>query len=496
MHRIGPQPGPQMRFAACPADICVFGGEAGGGKSEALVLEPMKWSHVPGFEGAIFRRKTTDITGPGGLWSKALKYYAPTGAELVQSPTHVARWETPTGPNGAKGAKVHFRHLIHEWTVQELDGLELAYAAIDEGQYFTGAMIWYIWGRCRSACGVKPYMRISCNPDPDCFLRTFLDWWIGPDGYPIPERDGVIRWCTRIGDELEWFDTEAAALDRIDGLQADPANAGNPEIEHLTPISVTFIRSRLTDNPALLATDPGYGGRLAMQDADTRARKLGGNWNSRPKPGEMFDPAWFPIVESVPEADIAFKVRAYDKAATVPSERNPDPDWTRGALLYGLKNGNIVLADLVSCRKEPGGVDALIRSTAERDGPGVTQAFWIDGGQSGKVDEQHTRDLLRGCACGPLDFLQETKSKLHYAKPWSAFADPVANHGQRRFALVRGPWNKEFFSEIVKFPKPKGTVAATGIHDDIVDAVSRGWAAIEARVSGVARFLSAVKKMR
>ena len=487
-----------MRFAACSADICVFGGEAGGGKSDALVLEPIKWSHVPGFEGAIFRRKTTDITGPGGLWSKAQKYYTPSGAELINSPPLYARWDTDTGHNGSRGSKVHFRHVIHEWTVQELDGLELAYAGIDEGQYFTGAMIWYIWGRCRSACGVKPYMRITCNPDPDCFLRTFLDWWIDPTtGYPIPERDGVIRWCTRIGDDLTWFDSEAEAQACIADLQHDPANAGNPEIEHLTPISVTFIRSRLTDNPALLATDPGYGGRLAMQDADTRARKLGGNWNSRPKPGEMFNPEWFVVVDTAPaDADVVFKVRAWDKAATIPSERNPHPDWTRGALMYLLRNGTVCMVDLVGCRLEPGGVDSLIRSTAERDGPTVTQAFWIDGGQSGKVDEQHNRDLLRNVSCGPLDFVQETKSKIHYAKVWAAYADPTANNGQRRFALVRGPWNKEFFSEIVKFPKPKGTVAAAGIHDDIVDAVSRAWCAIAARISGVARFLAATKKMR
>jgi phage terminase large subunit-like protein len=495
MRPVGPQPGPQMRFAACPADICVFGGEAGGGKSDALVLEPMKWTHLPGFEGAIFRRKTTDITGPGGLWSKAQRYYGPAGATLVASPTHEARWDTAVGSNGAKGAKVHFKHLIHEWTVTELDGLELAYAGIDEGQYFTGEMIWYIWGRCRTTCGVKPYIRITCNPDPDCYLRTLLDWWIGPDGYPIPERDGVLRWCVRVGEDLEWFDEVAAATVRIDVLKSE--NPGNPEIEHLAPISVTFIRSRLTDNPALLAADPNYGARLAMQDADSRAKKLGGNWNSRPKPGEMFNPEWFVVLDAVPpDRDVVFKVRAWDKAATIPSDRNPHPDWTRGALLYLLRNGIVVMVDLVGCRLEPGGVDSLIRSTAERDGPTVTQAFWIDGGQSGKVDEQHNRDLLRKVACGPLDFVQETKSKIHYAKLWAAYADPAANDDQRRFHIVRGAWNKEFFSEIVKFPKPKGVVAATGIHDDIVDAVSRAWCAIEARISGVARFLAATKKMR
>ena len=57
-------------------------------------------------------------------------------------------------------------------------------------------------------------MRATCNPDPDSFVRRLIDWWIGPDGYPIKERSGVIRWFVR--DEagaLRWFDTKEAAYE-------------------------------------------------------------------------------------------------------------------------------------------------------------------------------------------------------------------------------------------------------------------------------------------
>ena len=486
---IAPQAGPQTRFCQSPADILVFGGEAGGGKSWILAYEAGKWADVPGYGGILFRRDTTQLIGPGGLWEKARELYTPMGAELTQSPTLTAKWN-----GGAPlGAEIHLRHLEHEWTVEAHDGKEYAFVGLDEGQYFTEKMIWYMWGRCRTKCGVKPYMRITCNPDPDCYLRTLLDWWIDPEtGYPIPERDGVLRWCLRLGDDLQWFASEQAGLEHVARLQI--ANPENPEYKHMAPISVSFIRSRLADNPALLEHDPTYGARLAMQDADTRAKKLGGNWNARAKAGEMFDRAWFDMLAAPDPTQIAFSVRAWDKAATQPSDRNPDPDWTRGVLWHHMRDGRIVIADLVSCRLAPGGVDRLVRDTAEDDGPAVVQAFWRDPAQAGLVDEEHMKGVLRGLPCR-VSFVAATKDKVAYARPWSAYADPQTSNGVRLICVVRAGWNKELFAELDKFPKPSGE-SGRGVHDDIVDACSRAWVEISGRKhSGAARFLQGMQNV-
>src|SRR5467141_2108159 len=68
---ISAQPGPQTAFLQTAADICIYGGAAGGGKTVGLILEPLRHvSRVPGFTAVFFRRTTPQITNPGGLWEE------------------------------------------------------------------------------------------------------------------------------------------------------------------------------------------------------------------------------------------------------------------------------------------------------------------------------------------------------------------------------------------------------------------------------------------
>src|SRR5882672_2532168 len=70
------QPGPQTEFLQTAADICIYGGAAGGGKTVGLILEPLRYaSRVPGFSAVFFRRSTPQITNPGGLWDESLNFY-------------------------------------------------------------------------------------------------------------------------------------------------------------------------------------------------------------------------------------------------------------------------------------------------------------------------------------------------------------------------------------------------------------------------------------
>lgn len=88
MEGIKPQPGAQERFLSSHADIAIYGGAAGGGKSFALLLEPLRHIGNNDFGGVIFRRTSPQITNEGALWDEAGKLYPLVGGEpLTLSPS-------------------------------------------------------------------------------------------------------------------------------------------------------------------------------------------------------------------------------------------------------------------------------------------------------------------------------------------------------------------------------------------------------------------------
>jgi predicted phage terminase large subunit-like protein len=432
--------GPQTEFLRSPADICIYGGAAGGGKTVGLILEPLRHAtRVANFTAVFFRRSTPQITNPGGLWDESQNFYPRLGGT-----PHVGmrEWRWP------RAGRIKFSHLQFDSTVYAWQGAQIALICFDELTHFTAHQFFYMVSRNRSTCGVKPYIRATCNPDADSWVADFLAWWIDPEsGLAIPERAGVLRYYVRVAEKTIWADRPEELVQYLPQPEDLP-----PSIEPPRPISVTFIPATVFNNPILLRANPEYYAWLLSLPTLERERLLGGNWKIRPAPGLYFRREWCAIVDEVP-ADID-SVRYWDLAATEKTERN-DPDWTVGIKLGRDRSGGYHLLDMVRARANPGDVERLLLNTAQQDGKRVRIGFGQDPGQAGKSQAQHLVRALDGFTVTPA---AESGDKLTRFGPFSS----QCRAGNVK--IRRGAWNEELFRVLEGFPDLA--------HDDEVDACS------------------------
>ncbi|RSK29860.1 terminase large subunit domain-containing protein [Hymenobacter metallilatus] len=286
---ITPQPGFQMAALSTPADIAIIGGGAGGGKTYALLIEATRHRFNPGWGPVVFRRTYAQITNEGGLWDTSKEIYPLVGAKQGD-----LEWKFPSG------ARISFAHLQHEKNAYDWQGTQIPLIIFDELTHFSKKTFWYMLTRNRSLCGVRPYVRASCNPDPDSWVAELIDWWIGEDGFPIPERAGVLRYLTRDGEVYIWGDTPEEVMQKAPHLFEGPLAGTRPK-------SVTFIPGSIYENKKLLAVNPEYLGNLMAQDEETKAQLLEGNWKVKVDGLALFEHTrlndlWtnYPVVEAQP----------------------------------------------------------------------------------------------------------------------------------------------------------------------------------------------------
>jgi predicted phage terminase large subunit-like protein len=420
----------QEEFCSSSADIVFFGGSAGGGKSYATILECCRHVNVPGFGAVIFRREMTQIKQQGGIWDESCGMYPYMGAKPNLSERY---WQFPAGPRiqmaGMERAEDRFK-----W-----QGSAIALICFEEVTHFVASQFWYMLSRNRSTCGVRPYIRATCNPDADSWVRPLIDWWIGPDGYAIEARSGVIRYFVRIGETITWGDTRDELM----------------EIEGVDPVDIksfTFIRSKLQDNQALLKANPEYLGNLKALGPVERQRLLDGNWNIRPSAGLYFRREWFHEIERAPDG--LQDVRAWDLASTTAQE-NKNADKTTSVKMGKDKEGRIYIHHAEAIMASPNQVREQIKRRANEDGRACQISIPKDPGQAGKAQAQDLVAMLSGYS---VRATPRTGSKTNYASPFSAQVEAGNVY------IVKGLWNDEFYNELENFPE--------GAHDDLVDASS------------------------
>ena len=486
---ITPRAEPQKKAARSKAGLLVYGGGAGGGKSWYASYRASKYHRVAHYNACLFRRTFTMLQGSGSLWDECMGFYPALGAHWTTRPLEFT-WNFPS--------RVEFRHLQHETSAHEHKSKQYSFINFDEASDFLGSQFWFMNSRLRSIAGTPKQFLLTTNPDPDCYLRKLIDWWIGSDGYPIPERDGVIRYFVRVKDELVW------ASDPKDLLKYVKSEL---EIE-----SITFIRSLVTDNVVLMEKDPGYAAKLRSLPEVERARFEKGNWNVKESSGDMFQAAWCKLWGSTDleralmgqdghPNDVVQSVRWWDFAATPvlgdlvpgvdrpadfkardPANMKDDPDWTYGVRLDRLRNGRVLISDVVMYRDTPGAIEYAMERIAMEDGPRVVQGWWQDPGQASISQTEKLAARIGKHSAVVME--PASKSKLEYAR------EPSRAMYRGEFAYCRGRWNSPFFNQLQAFPPDKKE------HDDAVDALSGAFHYLQSNAPAVVSDAVVAGRMR
>ncbi len=268
---IRPQEGYQMMALSSPADIVIGGAAAGVGKTYTLLLEVLRHKDVPGFGSVIFRRTSPQITAEGALWDTSMKIFPLFNAKPAESRYE---WEF------SKDVKLKFSHMEYEKNIFNWQGSQIPFIGFDELTHFSKKMFFYMLTRNRSVCGVKPYVRATCNPDPESWVAEFIAWWIDQEtGFPIPERNGVVRFLIMDGDNYIWGDTKAEVIEKAWYMLEEPVTKSGINPDEFVK-SVTFISGDIYQNKELLKVNPAYLANLMSQDKETRAALLDGNWKT------------------------------------------------------------------------------------------------------------------------------------------------------------------------------------------------------------------------
>jgi phage terminase large subunit-like protein len=451
----------QAEFLALDCEEAGFGGAAGGGKSDALLMAALQFVDVPGYTAGIFRLAHEDWAKPDSVLQRAHAWFSGTDAGWDAS------GKSYVFPSGAL---IHFGSGMNgnaEAFKRAYQGLAFQFIGFDELTLWPERLYrWLLGSRLRrlTAAGVPLRARSTFNPG-------------GPGHAWVQER--FIENARHVATKRTLREDLTARRSGVPLVRpAVYESPASPEAEELArelggrAQGAFFIPSFPTDNPGLDV--PAYRRKLVLLDPQEREFLEWGNWWAA-LAGQLFRAEWWQFLEAAPKG--LRKMRSWDMAGTEKKPTN-DPAWTAGELL-GIwpdpgepSHMRIVWEDLVHFREEPGATMDRIIATAKLDGPRVPIVIEQEPGSAGKaVIVTVSRRLLGYNVIG----FPKTGPKEEYWKLPSA----ILSNGD--LSMVRAVWNKKAIDELKNLP-------GAG-KKDIADALAQGchfftgpnWAALRLR---------------
>ncbi len=340
-----PQPGPQLAAFCSEADVVLFGGAAGGGKSDLLL-------GVAGLQhrrAIIMRRVSTSLRA---LIDRSREIfnadYEPVAEDSLNE--SYKRWRLDWGTPRAR--QIEFGAAEHEKDILKHQGQPRDFYGFDELTEFTEYQFRFITGWNRSTVPGQRCRVVACSNPPtntegQWVIRFWAPWL--DKTHPNPARPGELRWFTTIdGKDMECPSGEPFMHDG----------------ECIIPRSRTFIPSAIDDNAYL--RDSGYKGTLQAMPEPLRSILLHGNFlaSLQDDPWQMFPTAWIraaqerwlhtPRPTAVEVHQIGVDVARGGTARTVITQRRGV--WFDKQLVIPGKitdTGQKVAAAVVGCVKHP-----------------------------------------------------------------------------------------------------------------------------------------------